>query len=191
MGSLDAIAPWRTLPFGSTSWPHRSYTRCTYSCRQPCRQPASPRPSPRPPGSCRPPPRSTCRIAKCSRLPSPAPPVEISARALSPQATQAAVGLTPSKGVPRRLTLLHSLKQSSWQLTANAGITGCDEARRAAHATAEACCREMSSRVGGRRSALLVSTRSSSRREIAHIATCEVAPAQREGRTTRDHAGFW
>ena len=81
------------------------------------------------------------------------------------------------------------MKQSSWQLTANAGITGCDEARRAAHATAEACCREMSSRVEGRRSALLVSTRSR-RTEIAHIATCEVAPAQREGRTTRDHEIF-
>ena len=82
------------------------------------------------------------------------------------------------------------MKQSSWQLTANAGITGCDEARRAAHATAEACCREMSSRAGGRRSALLVSTRSSSRREIAHIADASSRQHSARGATARDQVKF-
>ena len=58
--------------------------------------------------------------------------------------------------------MLHSLKQSSWQPAANAGITGCEVARSAAHARPAAPCREMSSSAGGRRSALLVPTTSRS-----------------------------
>ena len=63
---------------------------------------------------------------------------------------------------------------------ANAGITGCDVARRAAHAKAEACCREMSRRAGGRRSALLVPTRRSS---VAEVVAGGRAMAARGGHT--------